>query len=84
MPEHVVLFGEYASRYPYAADGNIPGNPTGVLDPMAALTYLAAHTANRLCSSQFHGNTVIGTRNAPLCYLSVSRVPRSVGCLCGA
>lgn len=27
-------------------------------------------------SSQFHGNTVIGTRNAPLCYLSVSR-PRA-------
>ncbi len=44
VPEHVVFFPEYASRYPYAADGKIPGNPTGILEPWIALTYLAAHT----------------------------------------
>ena len=44
VPEHVVFFPEYASRYPYSADGKIPGNPNGVLEPLTALTYLAAHT----------------------------------------
>jgi len=44
VPEHVVFFQEYASRYPYARDGKIPGNPNGVMDPFIALTFLAAHT----------------------------------------
>ncbi len=34
MPEHVVFFREYESRYPYAADGAIPGRPDGVLEPL--------------------------------------------------
>jgi probable F420-dependent oxidoreductase len=43
--EHVVLFEEYASAYPYADDGKIPAPPgTGLLEPLATLTYLAAHT----------------------------------------
>jgi probable F420-dependent oxidoreductase len=45
VPEHVVFFREYASRYPYSPDGKIPGNPEGVLEPLTALTYLSAHTA---------------------------------------
>ena len=44
MPEHVVFFRQYASKYPYSPDGKIPGNPEGVLEPLTALTYLAAHT----------------------------------------
>ena len=44
VPEHVLFFREYASRYPYSGDGKIPGEPDGVLDPFIALTYLAAHT----------------------------------------
>jgi probable F420-dependent oxidoreductase len=45
VPEHVVLFDEYASQYPYSADGRIPGRPeNGVLEPFSALTYLAAVT----------------------------------------
>ncbi len=44
MPEHVVFFRQYASKYPYSADGKIPGNPEGVLEPLTALTYLAART----------------------------------------
>jgi probable F420-dependent oxidoreductase len=40
-----VLFREHASRYPYSADGRIPGHPTqGPLDPFTALAFLAAHT----------------------------------------
>ena len=29
VAEHVVLFDEYASKYPYAADGKIPEQPNG-------------------------------------------------------
>jgi probable F420-dependent oxidoreductase len=45
MAEHVVLFDEYASQYPYAADGRIPvPTESGMLDPFAALSFLAACT----------------------------------------
>ena len=43
--EHVVLFDEYASQYPYASDGRIPAMPdTGLLEPLTTLSFLAAHT----------------------------------------
>ncbi len=43
--EHVVLFGDYESRYPYADDGRIPAPPgSGLLEPLVTLTYLAART----------------------------------------
>jgi probable F420-dependent oxidoreductase len=45
VAEHVVLFQEYASKYPYAANGRIPARPeTGVLEPFTTLAYLAACT----------------------------------------
>jgi probable F420-dependent oxidoreductase len=44
VPEHVLFFNEYASRYPYSADGRITGFGHGMVDPFIALTYLAAHT----------------------------------------
>lgn len=45
VPEHVVLFDEYESPYPYAEDGKFPGGgDTGLLEPFTALTYLAAVT----------------------------------------
>jgi probable F420-dependent oxidoreductase len=45
LPEHVVLFDDYASKYPYSPDGKFPGGgDTGILDPLIALTYLAAGT----------------------------------------
>jgi probable F420-dependent oxidoreductase len=43
--EHVVLFEEYASFYPYAEDGRIPAPPgTGLLEPLSTLSFLSAHT----------------------------------------
>jgi probable F420-dependent oxidoreductase len=43
--EHVVLFDEYSSSYPYAEDGRIPVPPeTGLLEPFTTLSFLAAHT----------------------------------------
>lgn len=45
VPEHVVLFDDYASSYPYAADGRMPGGAEfGLSDPLTALTFLAAVT----------------------------------------
>jgi len=45
--EHVVLFDQYASSYPYAADGRIPVPPgTGLLEPLNTLSFLAAHTSS--------------------------------------
>src|SRR5580700_1818962 len=44
--EHVVLFEEYASSYPYAEDGRIPAPAgSGLLEPLNTLSFLAAHTA---------------------------------------
>jgi probable F420-dependent oxidoreductase len=45
VAEHVVLFDEYESQYPYSSSGRFPGSgETGVLEPLTALTYLAAIT----------------------------------------
>jgi probable F420-dependent oxidoreductase len=45
VAEHVVLFDDYESQYPYAADGRFPaGGDAGLLEPLTALTYLAAVT----------------------------------------
>lgn len=43
VAEHVVLFDEYASRYPYSEDGRFPtGGTTGLYEPFTALAFLAA------------------------------------------
>lgn len=46
VPEHVVLFDDYASRYPYSEDGQIPiaGPESGVLEPFTALAFLASRS----------------------------------------
>ena len=44
VPEHVLFFPAYASRYPYSEDGKLPGDPDGVLEPFTALAFLGAHT----------------------------------------
>lgn len=46
LAEHVVLFDEYASSYPYRADGRIPIDANeGLLEPIGALAFLAAETS---------------------------------------
>jgi probable F420-dependent oxidoreductase len=45
--EHVVLFDQYQSRYPYASDGRIPvTGEAGIIDPFPVLSFLAAATRN--------------------------------------
>lgn len=44
--EHVVLFDDYASRYPYAADGKIPaGGESGIFEPFTSLAFLASNSS---------------------------------------
>src|ERR1700704_3858321 len=44
-PEHVVLFDNPASKYPYTDDGRfLAGSTINLLDPFIGLTYAAAHT----------------------------------------
>lgn len=45
-PEHIVLLDRYASKYPYSADGKFPSAnmQVEILDPFAALTFIAAQT----------------------------------------
>jgi probable F420-dependent oxidoreductase len=46
VAEHVVLFDDYGSQYPYAADGKIPAQPeSGLLEPFTTLAFLAACTS---------------------------------------
>ena len=43
--EHVIVPEDYASKYPYSADGKMGARPdTNFVDPLIALTAVAAHT----------------------------------------
>lgn len=43
--EHVIVPENYASKYPYSADGKMPARPeTNFVDPLIALTAIASHT----------------------------------------
>jgi probable F420-dependent oxidoreductase len=85
VPEHVVLFEEYESRYPYSPDGRIPTAPeSGMLDPFAALAFLASCTSTiRLAT----GIALLPQRNpvyaakeiATIDWLSEGRVDLGIG-----
>ena len=47
VAEHVVLFEEYSSRYPYLESGRFPAAPDrGLTEPFATIGFLAAVTSN--------------------------------------
>ncbi|HIG40861.1 MAG: LLM class F420-dependent oxidoreductase [bacterium] len=84
VPEHVLFFPEYESRYPYSENGKIRGDPRSLLDPLTALTFVAAFTSTiRLCT----GICLVPQRNpvytakqvADLDYLSGGRVEFGIG-----
>ncbi|HEX3346218.1 MAG TPA: LLM class flavin-dependent oxidoreductase, partial [Polyangiaceae bacterium] len=83
--EHVVLFTEYESRYPYADDGRIPAPPgSGLLDPMVTLTYLAARTETvRLGTAMLllpqRNPVYVAKEVATLDWLSSGRVDIGIG-----
>ena len=85
VPEHVVLFDSYRSRYPYTPDGSVPIPPDlGLLDPFVGLTYVAARTSTLRLGT---GICLVGQRNpvytakqvADLDVLSRGRVEFGVG-----
>ncbi len=84
LPEHVIFFPEYESRYPYSENGRIPGEPEGILDPFSALTFIAAHTERVRLGT---GICLVPQRNpvytarlvADLDYLSGGRLDFGVG-----
>ena len=84
VPEHVLFFSEYASRYPYSADGKIPGNPDGVLEPLTALAFLAAHTerirlGTGICLVPQRNPVYTAKQTADVDFLSGGRLDFGVG-----
>ena len=84
LPEHVIFFPEYQSTYPYSTDGRIPGNPEGVLDPFAALTFAAAATSRLrlgtgICLVPQRQPIYTAKMVADLDYLSGGRVDFGIG-----
>ena len=83
--EHVVLFEDYESRYPYAEDGRIPAPPgTGLLEPLLTLTYLAARTSTvRLGTAMLllpqRNPVYVAKEVATLDWLSGGRVDLGIG-----
>ena len=84
VPEHVVFFDAYESKYPYSEDGRLPGAPRSLLDPFSALTFIAAVTSSiKLCT----GVCLVPQRNPIYCakqvadldYLSSGRFEFGIG-----
>jgi len=61
VAEHVVLFDDYDSKYPYADSGRFPGGgDSGLLEPLTALSYVAATTTTLRLGT---GICLVGQRN---------------------
>jgi probable F420-dependent oxidoreductase len=84
-PEHVVLFDDYASKYPYSPDGRfLAGSTIDLLDPFVGLTYAAAYSARirlatGICLVPEHNPLVLAKVIASLDSLSRGRVALGVG-----
>jgi probable F420-dependent oxidoreductase len=84
-PEHVVLFDNPASKYPYSDDGRfLAGSTISLLDPFIGLTYAAAHTervrlATGICLVPEHNPLVLAKVIASVDYLSGGRLALGVG-----
>jgi probable F420-dependent oxidoreductase len=85
VPEHVVLFDEYSSSYPYAEDGKIPAPPgSGMLEPFTTLSFLASCTetvrlATGICLLAQRNPVYSAKEVASLDWLSSGRVDFGIG-----
>ena len=84
VPEHVVLFEDYEPNYPYAKDGRIGGFGKGMMEPFAALTFLAAHTTRvrlgtAICLVAQRNPIYTAKQVADLDFLSNGRVNFGIG-----
>jgi probable F420-dependent oxidoreductase len=83
--EHVVVADDYEPRYPYSADGRMPGRPDTVMpDPLEWLAYAAAITSTvRLGTAvvvvPLHAAATLAKRVATVDALSGGRVMLGVG-----
>ena len=84
-PEHVVLFDQYSSKYPYSDDGQfLAAGHIDLTDPFVTLSYVAARTsrirlATGICLVPEHNPLVLAKVVASLDYLSGGRVALGVG-----
>jgi len=84
-PEHVVLFDQYGSKYPYSPDGRfLAASTIDLLDPFIALTYAAAYSsrirlATGICLVPEHNPLVLAKVIASLDLLSGGRLALGVG-----
>lgn len=84
-PEHVVLFNNYESKYPYTQDGRLAMRPgSGVLDPFLVLTYAAANTSTirlgtGICLVPQRNPVYTAKQVATLDFLSGGRVDFGIG-----
>jgi probable F420-dependent oxidoreductase len=85
VAEHVVLFEQYVSQYPYLDSGKIPvPRESGMLDPFPALAYLAACTKNvrlgtGICLVPQRNPVYTAKESATVDYLSGGRFDLGVG-----
>ena len=84
VPEHVLFFPDYESKYPYSEDGRIQGDPRSLLDPLTALTYVAANTrkirlGTGICLVPQRNPVYTAKQVADLDYLSGGRVDFGIG-----
>lgn len=84
VPEHVLFFPEYASRYPYSDDGKLRGDPKSLLDPFSVLTFVAAGTrrirlGTGICLVPQRNPVYTARQVADLDYLSGGRFDFGVG-----
>jgi probable F420-dependent oxidoreductase len=85
LAEHVVLFDDHVSRYPYAADGRFPARgEAGFLDPFGALGFLAALTSRirlgtGICLLPQRNPVYVAKQVASADWLSQGRVDFGVG-----
>jgi probable F420-dependent oxidoreductase len=84
-PEHVLLFDEYESRYPYTEDGRLRIGPDGgVLEPFDLLAFIAAATSRirlgtGICLVPQRNPLYTAKQVATVDYLSAGRVDFGVG-----
>ena len=84
VPEHVLFFPDYESKYPYSEDGRIQGDPRSLLVPLTALTYVAANTSKirlgtGICLVPQRNPVYTAKQVADLDYLSGGRVDFGIG-----
>ena len=85
LPEHVVLFENYESTYPYSPDGRVPAPAdAGMFEPLTTLAFLAAHTsrlrlATGICLLPQRNPVYTAKEVANVDYLSGGRVDFGIG-----